>query len=233
MRTARRLLDNTMEGSEMKSRWKRAIVLLCAMSALAAFAAGQASAAEWVVNKAPLSGSAALSETVNVVEPIMIDARKSGFEFKCTKAKATNGEIIAKGTIKLTLGYDCETVYPTGETCDAEEAVLGYPIEGALTKGTGSEDGALFTTKETKQRLWRFGWGNVECGFGKSFQYLMGTVTLSLPSGQTEAVEQKFSFLGEKESPKGMTFGTSLGNTATVTGKIGLKLKSGLAWAFR
>jgi hypothetical protein len=216
----------------MRSRWTKTMMFLCALSVLGAVAAGSASAAEWVVNKAPLSGSTALSETVTVVEPITFKVPNLGMTFQCHKARAYKSEILAKGTIKASLIYNgCETTVPvTG--CNIEEEIWGWPIEGALSKGTGTEDKVLFTGEGTKKRLWRQGWPEGPgCGFGNWAPNYLGTVTLSLPTGQTESTEQTFTFLGEKESPRGLTLEGS--DPATASGKVKLKLKSGLAWSYR
>jgi hypothetical protein len=221
-----------MKGSEMKSRWTKITIAICALTALAAVAAGSASASEWVVNKAPLSGSTALSETVTVVEPIAFKVPNLGMEFKCHKARAWKSEIVAKSGIKVSLIYNgCETTVPaTG--CNIEEEMWGWPIEGALSKGAGTEDSVVFTGEGTSKRLWQMAWPEGPgCGFGNWAPNYRGKVTLSLPTGQTEATEQTFSFLGEKESPRGFTLEGS--DPSTVSGKIKLKLKSGLAWAYR
>jgi hypothetical protein len=52
-------------------------------------------------------------------------------------------------------------------------------------------------------------------------------VTLEVPTGQTEAVEQEF--VGEGEAAKGLTW---YEQPVYLNGKLKLKLASGKAWSF-
>jgi hypothetical protein len=219
----------------MRSIGKKSPAILAGILALCALTAASASAAQWYVGGKALTGSEKLAETVKIEEAVKLSAPQIEMTYKCSTVTLEKGEITAPGIAKFTPRLTgCETTKPaTG--CGIESAIRGFPVEAALTKGL-TEDTATITGSGTKKNVWEIEFGDSDvCAFNYWAFDLRGHVTLALTGGQTEAAEQTASFLGEKETPRGLQMDGTEGGEAgpiTITGKLKLKLASGKAWSF-
>jgi hypothetical protein len=221
----------TMEGNEMKSRWKKIAVAVGAVLMLCAFASASASAAtsQWYVAGKALSGSAALSSTTKTVENVEIgywfgeEEPRHEAQISCSTASVLSSSILAPGQLKLgnVQLSGCAVTYPTGGKCSVEGGRLGFnPLKAELAKETAGDGGVL--APETGKKWDGFGFHGCVLE-GPEFQ-ISGTYAFKLPHGQTESVEQEVVF----EKASGLT---SFGSNVYITGKLKLKLASGTTWS--
>jgi hypothetical protein len=218
----------------MKSRSKAMLVGLLAAFALCAATAGSASAAQWYVGGKALVGSEKLAEKLKV-ETNLVFTIKSGSKvtgtLTCTEGSLYKGEIAAPASLKTNLELSgCKLSTQGQPECKMLGTQWGtLPLEGKLSLGTKSPEDSLELYPVTGT-TWTESLRTEECSlFSEGNNPTKGTLTLKVPTGQTETVEQ--GLLGEGEASKGL-YGWNTSEPWYLTGSVKLKLASAKAFSF-
>jgi hypothetical protein len=200
---------------------------LVVVMAFSAVAASGASAASWRVGGSELVGSASLAPAVKMVEEVRLEwyggamIRCAGVELKSASIVAPSGgsaeHLVFKGC-----GFISGSCSLKGTTIESRSLVLA-----AALGGSGPED-ALVVKPASGKVLAEFTLTGASCARA-GVDDLTGKVTLVLPSGREELVEQEVSMrtsaAGEELRLDGET-GVSL------KGAVKAGLVSGKAWSF-
>ncbi len=212
----------------MRSICKKGSATLMAVIALCAISAASASASQWYVGGKAMTAATKLAETAKVEETITFSVPGLATKITCSSLTLKTPELLTTGVLKtkfetefggckLVEGFKkCTIEEGRGETRGALEGtpLLGTAPEDQLeTKASGGEF-VVFPTE---------GCEYAEIGFARD-------VPFSMPTGQTESVEQ--TFVGEGTKAKALNHLELFGNNVYVTGKFKLKLASGAKWSF-
>ena len=212
----------------MRSIWVKTLVLCATAAAVAAVASASASASQWYVGGKALTGSAKLATTAKVEEDITFSAPSLDVKIACTSVNLVSPEIIAPGSLKAKeetyLGGCKATEGPKGCTIIQERGEPFAGLAGTAVLGTAPED-TLELKSPRANAFIVFELSN--CGALVGQLVLTGKVPFSMPTGQTESVEQTLVGPGTKSTSLEME-----GNYFYVTGKFKLKLASGSKWSF-
>jgi len=204
-------------------------IALLAVVALASLPA-PASASEWFLSGAPLSGSTELSATLT--KPIAVSIPGAGIKVECPKATISKLVIFEKNKSqaeKITL-EKCEAPEPSG--CELVEREIKTEAIGLVpTLGAGKSVKLVKAPlHSTTVIVVSFG---EHCGLASGSKVpLKGKVVTNAPTLQEEKLEQKVEFLGK--SAEGLS--AEIGKAefpAFVTGELTEKVAAGeKAWSF-
>ena len=217
-------------------RVKIVLSTFCAIATLCAIAAGSASA-NWFVNGTELKATAALSTAAKEDESVKFSVPTLSLAVECAGATfdAVSPQIVGPGATGRAAALQflsCNTTKPSSG-CALEKAnqtisTLGINVKEFLA--TGTEDRILFTpqTKNTFTDV-QFNEANT-CAFN-GLEPVKGSVTGSVPAGQTEATTQALVALGSVENN---SLEAGAGNKVDVAGGKALQvLASGSKWSFK
>jgi hypothetical protein len=218
----------------MRSICKKGSATLVAVLALCALASASASASQFYVGGKALTGTAALSTSVKVEEPIVISATwgSNHLVVTCRQASLHKGsnEIEAPGTLKTEWG-DFASCTMTGlEECSMGSEIGFEALKGELSTATSPEDAISFKPTNKNDLLTKLPFKG-EC-FAVGDTDIVGSLAMKVVKGQEEKTEQEF--VGEGTAGKGLEV-VGWGQPhppAYVTGKLKLKLESGSAWSY-
>ncbi len=221
-------------------RWMALAAGLIVVFALTAVGAGSASAAQWYVNGKKLTKnghSQNLAEVVKIEENIVISVPATKLAITCKEAKIT-GESRISGIASMQIEFlsliRCQTTEPASG-CELEERTNkgDYFEASPQMEGIAPEDKLIIAPKTNEDLMEFFFEEEDKCEQAEhALQALLkGQMTLSMPKGREEAIEQTFVGQGTKESPSEMTM-LSKEHPAYLTGKFKLKLTSGAKWSF-
>lgn len=216
-------------------RVKVILSTFCAVATLCNIAAGSASA-NWFVNGAELKTTAALSTAAKEDESVKFSVPALTLVVECAGATfdAVSPEIVGGdtgGAASLRF-LSCNTTKPSSgcalETTNETVPTFGINVKEVLA--TGTEDRILFSprTKNTFAEV-KFDEANT-CAFNGT-EPVKGSVTGSVPAGQTEATTQALVALGSVENN---SLEVGVGNKVDVAGGKALQvLASGSKWSFK
>ena len=210
---------------------KTAVLLgVFAAFAICLVGSASASASQWYVKGAPLTGSTALAESAKVEESITLTMYSGEIKITCTSLAVSEGtknlaDLVAPNTLTtygLRLG-GCSLAGPAG--CKVSKTIETEPLVATFVTGTAPSDSVELKSKGNV--FMEIEYEGVNCP-GGDVPYA-GKFTLLAPKGQEELAEQTLPGQGSKESPVGMK---SAGQPVYLGGKFKLKLASGFAWSF-
>jgi hypothetical protein len=196
--------------------------------ALSAVGAASASAAEWYAAGKALSGSSKLLESVRVEEAIVLSVPRLEMSMTCSGVKAGSAEIIAKSSAKARFVLTGCKMTEAVSGCEIGSEITTEALEGSPTLGTYPED-KIELKPQSGTTFGAVPFDSINsCAF-KSAVALKGKLTLSLPRGQEDWMEQIFAGQGTKESPGHLEM---LGDPVYVTGKLKLSQTTLRSWSF-
>jgi hypothetical protein len=213
-------------------------VLTTALTVLVLGAVGvtSASAAQWYVSGKALTGTASLSGTVKVVEPIVISTSGLAENMKITCQDAylytyeKGSELIASDTLTFAaMGFENCALTGLSHCSLADSEISTEPVEATFSTKGLVEDIGEFTQR--KKDFMALGFYGSECDLGES-TVIVGKFAMKMVTGQQEKTEQEF--VGEGEASKGLEI-VGWGKPyppVYITGKFKLKLASGDEWSF-
>jgi hypothetical protein len=203
------------------------LVALVAVVALGAVGAGSASAASWRVGGSELVGSASLAPATKMVEEVRL-GWIGGALIQCTGVELKSASVAAPG------GGSAEHLVFKGCAFTSGSCSLkGTTIESkslALTAalgGSGLED-TLVVKPASGKVLAEFTLTGASCARAGVYD-LTGKVTLVLPSGREELVEQEVSMRTSAVSEELRLDGET---GVSLKGAVKAELASGKAWSF-
>lgn len=209
----------------------RTKLLIAASSALAALsiAVPSCATAEWFVNGAKLTTTAAVATTASVDTGVTLNSPSLHLTIKCSGAtlELHVHEIFPNGALRYIAHawLGCSVVQPT--SCSIPSEITSNAVTGTTTTGTSPED--RLTQKPTSGRLLAaITFEGATCPF-LGEEPLDGSFTEKLPTGQNESVIQAVESLGSTENNSLELAGAK---AYFEGGKALLKLASGSKWSF-
>jgi hypothetical protein len=192
--------------------------------ALLAVSSASASAAEWLVGKAPLGAgkSAALATGTTTVKSFELVIVGSGLSVNCTGLQ--NNEALIVGPAS----FEAKALSFTGcksntEVCTVTPTINTKEVSGTAALGAEAPATTLAIKPKVGENLMNLEFTGSECAV--SVLPVKGKFTMTSPTGQTDQ--------GEHELVVSSAELKTAGNTDTLTGAVKTKLASGSEWSFR
>lgn len=192
--------------------------------------------ADWFVGGTKLAAgaTAGLASTAKVDTASIVRFNFLGVPFRILCKGSTLREEaleiigINEGRAKSLSLEQCETIEPASrcELVEQPTTIKTQPIKITTTKGPSAPEDRLIISPATKINLAIFEF--VESCALREFG-INGSVTMRLPTGQTEASEQPLEELGSVENNSAEVGGMKV---FLEGGRMLLKLKSGSKWSF-
>ncbi len=213
------------------SKTKVIIAAFIASLALSAVAAATASAAQWYVAGAKLSGSANLATEAKTDVGATLNAPGLKIVVTCTgnllgklpKITAEN-----KGSAEALTFMGCTETSPAN--CSVASEIPTNPVEAEVSLGTAKEDRVLFKPVAPSKTFATVTFKGTSCSV-EGEKPVTGSVKLKAPTGQEENTLQLLEGLGSLEQSPDLL--QVAGNQAYIEGgKALLKLESGSKWSF-
>ena len=211
----------------MRSILMRTLILCATTATIAATTAASASASQWYVGGKALTGSTKLATTTKIEEDITFSAPSLGLKIICASVNLVSPEITAPTSLKAeeeTYLGGCKAERSGGCSVWQERGEPFAGLAGTAVLGTAPEDTLELKSPEAAAFIV---FELAECGSLDGQAAFTGKVPFSMPTGQTESVEQ--TLVGEGTKSTSLKYE---GNNVYVTGKFKLKLASGSKWSF-
>jgi hypothetical protein len=216
------------------SKTIKMLTVVLAVCAFSAVVSAQASAGEWFVGGSVLKGSAAIAGTASLstagvmkapaVENATVDCKVYLF-LAHAAIVAGQPELAAAFTAAFFL---CEAFAQTG-TCALGALAINSSLLNATVKvGSKSPEDRVLVLPRTKSLLAEIPFSETNtCAFA-GVEGVKGSVTLAMPTGQSEESAQAIEGLGSVENNS-----LEIANSkAYITGRALVKLASGSKWSF-
>jgi hypothetical protein len=193
-----------------------------ALVALTAVSVSSASAAEWFVNGAALTGSTEISPTTKTVKNAVLSG--GGETVECTGLTGKEAFITAKTSGKAAELTFTGCASTTAECTISSSEIKTNPVTTETATVSGTETKTVFKTTNPENIFAKIKFA-VGCPVAGNLNVKGEKLTVTSPKGATEATEQEIVVNSTTELKLGA-------NPATLKGASLLKLTSGLKWSF-